>query len=121
MLATERCVIRHRRVVSSNEFIRPEGCSNADLLPSWHAHIDADIAVAVRVLNEVLETNLHDGPIIYAAISSHGLGDPSLLGRAANAASNPNLSQTVRELMRLGVGIRPSFTRVSNSDGETPM
>jgi hypothetical protein len=113
-------VIRHRCVVSSNEFIRPEWCSDADLLPPWHAHIEADIAVAVSVLDEVLETNLHEGPIIYAAISSHGFIDPSLLGRAANAASSSNLSQIVRELMRLGGGIRPSFTRVSNREGETP-
>jgi hypothetical protein len=55
-----------------------------------------------------------------AAISSQGFTEVSLLGSAAKAASNCNLSHTVRALMRLEAGIRPSFTKVSNKEAETP-
>src|SRR5215470_9759686 len=113
-------VFRNGRVVISNEFIRPEGCSNAHLSPPWHAHVDAGITVPVAILDDVPEPNLHDRPICYAVMSSHGFTATSLLGSAVNASSSFNLSHTVRELMRLGAGIRPSLTSVSNSDGEMP-
>src|SRR5215813_11012303 len=112
-------VFRNGRVVISNESIRAEGCSNAHLSPSWHAHVDADVTVPVAILDDVLEPNLHDSPC-YAVISSHGFTAASLLGSAVNASSSINLSHTVRVLMRLGAGIRPSLTSVSNSDGEMP-
>ena len=73
----------------------------------------------VAILDEVPEPNLHDRPR-YVVISSHGFTAASLLGSAVNASSSCNLSHTVRELMRLGIGIRPSLTSVSNSDGEMP-
>src|SRR6266540_502289 len=120
-LRRRRHVIRYGRVVRSDELVCPEWCPDADLSPSWHAHINADIAVAVAILDDVLEPDLHDRPIFYAATSSHGfIIDGSLLGSASNAASSFNLSQTVRELMRFGPGILPSLTIRSNKDGEMP-
>jgi hypothetical protein len=46
-------LIRHRSVVSINEFIRPEGCSNADLSVVLARALDADIAMPVAILDEV--------------------------------------------------------------------
>src|SRR5262249_10350422 len=42
-------IVSTDRGISSNELIRPEGCSNAHLSPSWHAHVDADITVPVAI------------------------------------------------------------------------
>jgi hypothetical protein len=55
-------------------------------------------------------------------VSSHGFTADSDApsGSASKASSNCLISQMVREFIRLGGGIRPSLTMLSNVVGEIP-
>jgi hypothetical protein len=110
---------RYRVIVSGHEFVCAKRRSDTSFFLTGDANIQAHIAVTVAILDKVPEPNLHIA-FLYAVISSHGFTAASLLGSAVNASSSCNLSHTVRELMRLGTGIRPSLTSASNSDGEMP-
>jgi hypothetical protein len=112
-------MIRYRSIICRDELVGAEASPDPRFGSARHAHVEPDVAVPVAILDEVPEPNLHIAHL-YAVISSHGFTAASLLGSAVNASSSCNLSHIVRELMRLGTGIRPSLTSASNSDGEMP-
>src|SRR6476646_2749146 len=99
-------MIRYRSIVCRDALVGAEVSPDPRLGSARHAHVEPDVAVPVAILDEVPEPNLHIAHLY--AISSHGFTAASLLGSAVNASSSCNLSHIVRELMRLGAGIRPS-------------
>src|SRR5262245_64939481 len=104
--------------ICRKEFFAAERRTNSDFASTGHADVDTDVAVPVDILDQPAEAHLHVFPSGHAA--SHGLR-PSRSGRVSKARSRAHLSQMVRELTSFGLGIRPSWTIWSNSDGETPM
>src|SRR5260221_12513963 len=107
-LARCRDMIGYGGSISTDELIRAESRSDADLAAPGHANINADVAVSVDILDQMLEPKLHRLPH-HTATSSQGL-PLSRSGSASKARSRAKRSQTVRLLMRLGPSIGPSFT-----------
>src|SRR5258708_17376006 len=107
-LARWRDMIGDGVSISSDELVGAESRPDADLAASGHANINADIAVSVDILDQILEPKLHRLPH-HTATSSQGLL-LSLSASASKARSRAKRSQTVRLLMSLGPGMRPSLT-----------
>jgi len=77
--------------------------------------------MAAYVFNHVSrETATVPSLVLHALTSSNGFTDSSRSGSASNARSSLIRSHIERELTFFGAGIRPSFTRPSKLDGETP-
>jgi hypothetical protein len=111
---------RQCRIVGGHEFIRARQPRKAELWVPYAAKVKSRVPVPVRIFNDISQSNLDHRCIrAHAAASSQGLLE-SPPGNASNASSSRARSQTVRLLIRLDCGIRPSFTIASNKLGETP-
>src|SRR5262245_48866421 len=107
-------------MIGRHKFLCPKPLFDPNLWTALHPNVASHVAVAINILNDVLEPDLHGLPLIHAATSSQGL-PPSLSGNASKASSRRSRSHTVRASILFGPGIRPSFTISSNFDGEIPI
>src|SRR5260370_55282 len=117
-LARCRDMIGYGGSISTDELIRAESRSDADLAASGHANINADVTVSVDILDQMLEPKLHRLPH-HTATSSQGL-PLSRSGSASKARPRAKRSQTVRLVSSLGPAMQPSLTIMSNRLGPAP-
>ena len=107
---------RHSSLIGHHELGRSRLCPDFDFRPAFDAEIDARIAVAINVLDQMLELDIH-----IFKISSHGSHTALSSSNISNASSSFLRSHTVRALILFGFGIRPSFTSWSNREGLIPI
>ena len=53
-------MILYSSIVSRDELVSAEGSLYPHLGSARHAHVEPDVAVAITILDKVLQTNLHD-------------------------------------------------------------
>ena len=89
--------------------------------PPGHADVTADVAVPINVFDQIFE--------LYRAIVARHLSGRDAIPRVVVLALRQVLKSFVEPaavpdhsaLIRFGGGMRPSFTILSNIDGEMPM